>query len=501
MPLGYGTLDGRPAIMLQTRYEIYVTREGRDFLEGTSEEMDHACNLARILLKKDRAEAARVIEIKRGWTGREYEKEVYSVQGVKPEAAVNVASPVETADLCESTDDLFGLPARVTASQVLRRYLDHHGITVLELLHNHREQRRIQDAGTLMLGAVSRVATVQAERYGGEVRERTDQLQSLLDQINMMARAHDKRGAARLDASGVSGLLNGLPGRPGHTERRYLANVAITHALLEMRQIAGKLEILLTWFDEDLADEAIELVDDFIADTLMSGQVVMELLGKRKDLVSALLALVQLAHGRLDTSDRSLEPMTVQLNRAIGRHSLPQTVDTILDRVRRALAGTQSLTKGDEQAEQAAFKRFIGAVTTSEGPLGGPDMAAALLRRYSRAFGKGGPTAIPASIREIGACFTGTWEEMNFLVAALRSDLGGQHIAALLGALQSCLEEAATPEQFMWRIRNPDDRVSSVASFHGKLAGLEIPAPNKKQIAQWLEKMLVELQQSADQRK
>ena len=487
--------------MLQTRYEIYVTREGRDFLEGTSEEMDHACNLARILLKKDRAEAARVIEIKRGWTGREYEKEVYAVQGPKPEVAVNVASPVETAGLCESAHDLFGLSARVTASQVLRRYLDHHGITVLELLHSRREQRRVQDAGTLMLGAVSRVATVQTERYGGEVRERTDRLQDWLQQIYMMAGARDTRGAVKLDASGLAGLLDRLPGKPGHAERRYLANVAITHALLEMRQIAGKLEILLSWIDEALPEEAIELVDGFIADTLMSGQVMMELLGKREDLVSALQALVQLAGGRLDTSDPSLEPMTVQLNRALGRHSLPETVDIILNRVRRALAGTQPLTKGDEQAEQAAFKRIIGVVTTSDGPLSGPDMAAALLHRYARAFGKGGPTAIPASIREIGACFTGAWEEMNFLVAALGSDLGSEHVAALLSALQSCLEEAATPEQFMWQIRNPDDRVSRVANFHGKVAGLEIPAPNKKQIAQWLEKMLLELQQSAARRK
>lgn len=486
---------------MEVRYEVYVTREGREFLEGSAEAEDHACNMARILLQKHRAEAARVVQIKRGWTGREYEKEVYAVQAPKSEAPVNVAGMVDQAPLCETADDLFALNGRVTISQVLRRYLDHHGITALELLHNHREQRRVQDAGSLMLGAVGRVATAQMERHGGELRARTDHLQALIDQVHNQARTCDVRGAPRLDRGDFIALVDRLPGRAGDPDRRYLARLAISHALLEMRQIAGKLEILLAWFGGDLPEEVVGLLDGFVADTLMSGRVVMELLGKRANLAEAMEALIAISRGQFDASDPSLEPMTGQLNAVLGRYPLPETVATLLDRVRRELAGTQSLTKGDDQAEQAAFRRLVVLLTTPEGPVGGPDMAAGLLRRFARVTNKVGPTAIPAAIQEVGSCFSGTWEEMNFLMALLRSELGGDNVAPLMGALLKCLDEVSSIDQFMWSVRDPSEKVSRVAGFHDKFANLALPPAEKKKIAQWLEKMVVELQTSSARRK
>ena len=98
----------------------------------------------------------------------------------------------------------------------------------------------------------------------------------------------------------------------------------------------------------------MRLVDGFVADILASGKVVQESLGARANLGDALDALLDLAAGGLDTGRAGTEPLTVALNTAFGTHRLTDSRAVLVERVRRAVAGPQRLTKESDGAPAEA---------------------------------------------------------------------------------------------------------------------------------------------------
>ncbi len=488
---------------MKARYEVYAATEGRETLEGSLEDKAAAVSTAQLLLART-AEEVRVVEIKSGWTGRDYEKEVFAAKSDrKAEAPVNVPGSVDDVVLCREADDLYALPARAIAGQVARRYLDHHGLTVTEILHNARELRRIADADMLVVSAIGRIAARQVEVFGGAVDARIAELQTAFDAAVARARTHDVPTAVALDRDGLAAFLDRLPKAAGDPPRVYLARLGIARTLVITRSLPTKLELLLDWLAEPrpaaVSAEATRLIDGFLADVLVSGKVVQEALGARSNLAEALDALLDLAAGRLDTRRPGTEPQTVKLNAALGDHALPDSRAVLLDRVRRAVAGTQRLTKetAGPTGEEAAFKRLIGRIATPTGPSGGPDMAAALVHRYGRLRDKPAALAVPYAIRSIGHCFAGPWDEIVFLTNLLASPLGHEHEAAIVTALDGCLEESGSFDRILWTIGDGEERLRCIQAFHQLVAGLAIDHQHKVRIAQWIERGLVALTRRA----
>ena len=485
---------------VQARYEIYATTDGRETLEGCVAEKGPALATAETLLAKTPATHARVVEIKSGWTGREYEKDIFAAKADKPaEAPVNVPGAVDDVGLCRDVEDLFALPARLAAGQVARRYLDHHGLTVTEILHSAREMRRIGDADMLVSGAIGRIAARQVELYGGEAGERIGTLTAAFDAAAARARDLDLPRAAALDQDGLAAFLQRLSGPEDAPERVYRGRLGIARALVTIRSLPTKLDVMLGWLAEPVPAEAVRLVDGFLADILVSGKVVRETLGARANLAEALRSLLDLAEGSLDIARPGTEPQTVALNTAFATHPLPDSRAVLVERVRRAVAGTQRLTKEAEGAagEDAAFKRLIARICTPAGPLGGAGMAEALVQRYGRQRGKPAAVAVPFAIQSIGNCFPGAWDEIVFLTTLLAGPSGRRHLPTVLAALDGCLDEGGSLDRIMWTVRDPDDRLRRIQAFHRLVTDLAIPQDDKVRIAQWIEHGLIELTKAA----
>jgi hypothetical protein len=481
---------------VQARYEIFVTLDGRERMEACVADKNQALAAAQQFLAQPTASHARVVELKSGWTGREYEKEIFSAKATaKAEAPVNVPGSVDEPPMCRGVDDLYALPARLAAGQVLRRYLDKHGLTVTELLHNARELKRLNEADMLLVGSIARVATAQVALYGGEVAARTAELGGWVEAATQRARERDLPRAPGLDKNGLADLMGRLPGRPGEPDHDYMGRLGIARELVTIRSLSTKLEVLLDWLAGEAPDDAVRLLDGFLADALASGKVVQESLGARANLAGALMALLDLVHGRLDTTARGTEPLAVKLNDALGRHRLHEARAVLIDRVRRALGGTQRLSQEAEgqAGEDAAFKAIVTRLTTPDGPLGGAGMAMAMVTRYGRLRGKPPAVAVPYAIQGIGGCFVGAWDEIMFLTTLLASPLAARHQATVLAALDGCLEQGGSLDRVMWTIRDPADRLRRVQAFHRLIAGLALPKADKTRIAAWVEKGLVDM--------
>lgn len=460
--------------MFKTHFEIMVRRDDRWVTEGIRDDEDRAKILALDFLARKDTEAARVLRRRVGLSGREYEEEIFLREAERAAVSANLASDVEVAPVCTTLADLDGLPARTTLSAALRRYLDAQGLTVTEVLHNARELKRILDADALVPSALSRIAAVQARDTGTEPKTRSRFLDDLTQQAVHRARdAAAARPRHVLGKSGVTALLKRLAG--DEQTRRFAARVAMSARLVETRILFSKLEMLLDLFPEEPDADADAVLGGFVADCLMSGQLLKELMPLETCLADALESLLFLVKGRFEdkaparTSDAG--PLT-RLNALFAAKRLPEARLVIFDRVRRELKGTQPLTKRGPGEDMRRFRSLLQSIMTPQGPIGGPPMASALVGRQVRLGGKGGVAALRLAIRNIGACFRAPWDEITFMTALARSELADLFAEEIALGLSGCLNETHDIDHLLRDLPNRAGRVKRIQSLRRTLADL-----------------------------
>ncbi len=460
--------------MFKTHFEIMVRRDDRWTIEGIRDDESRAMILALDLLAQKNTEAARVLRRRVGQSGREYEEEVFVREAQRSGVSANLASDVEVAPVCATLADLDGLAARTTLSTALRRYLDAHGLTVSEVLHNARELKRILDADALVPSALARIAAVQARDTGTDAKTRSRALDDLTQQAVQRAReaAAAKRRPA-LGKSGVTGLFKRLSGDPD--DRQFAARVAISVRLVETRHLVGKLDTLLDLFPPEAHPDADAVLGGFVAECLMSGQLLKELMPFEACLADALESLLFLVKGQLEhrsgpmTSDA--DPLT-RLNALFGAKRLPESRLVVFDRIRRELKGTQPLTKRGEGEDMRRFRSLLQSMMTSKGPIGGPPMASALVGRQVRLGGKGGVAALRTAIRNIGAGFRAPWDEITFMSALARSELADLFADEIAHGLNGCLNEVHDIDHLLRDLPSRAGRVKRIQSLRKTLVDL-----------------------------
>lgn len=455
-----------------------VCREDRWTIAAVSDDERKAIGIATGLLAGREIDAVRVIRVRQGWTGREYETAVFDKAAERSPPQVNLPSPIDGAAECAAVDDLLALPARMTANQVLRRYLDHYGLTAIELFHSFRELKRIRDADMLAYSAMGKVAALQTRPEGADQKQRSRALERLFNELFDRAREADTSRALTLTKDGLAGLLMRLPGDPADPLRRYRLRLAITRDLLGSRNLTGKLERALELLEASPEGESVLLMDGFIADILTAGQVVKDVLGPQPGVAGALAALIRLAQG--DHAPERPDPSGLgpKLNRWFAAGGLPDSGAVLLDRVRREVRGTQPLARsGIEELE--AFRRLLQALATPTGPLGGPAMAAALLDRFARLRRLGGTTGQIQAIAGIGTCFSSVWDELLFLVRlSQHGGLGENAVAAAVAEIGRCLGEIGDLRRVLRHLQDPEQRRQTVDGLKSELS--KIPAETQQ---------------------
>ena len=81
---------------------------------------------------------------------------------------------IDSAPNCEVADDLLKSDALKTLNRLFRKYLDKNDITAMEVIHNGKEIKRLNDADTLVPSAVGKVAKIQSENSDVSSNERRD---------------------------------------------------------------------------------------------------------------------------------------------------------------------------------------------------------------------------------------------------------------------------------------------------------------------------------------
>ena len=372
---------------------------------------------------------------------------------------------IDTAPNCEVADDLLKPDALTTLNRLFRKYLDKNNITAMEVIHNGKEIKRLNDADTLVPSAVGKVAKIQSENSDASSNERRDILFEFMQEITNKANQAEERGLPAIKKTSFTEAISELKKTASEVELEYLLNVIIAKELIDTRSYWGKLLQTIRWAS-DLDDSGVEAaLDRFIADILANNSVIQDLLGDQLDLGSAVIEMLDLGSGSLATGEldelqeEGMEWTKAKLNQIMARPSFKISQLILLERAEQQIAGSGKLSKEGETGEQERFNAILDRVITKDEVLGGAQMAEALTERQTRLINKGG--------------LTGLKEAINTLIPSLRSP--ARKIALLLSLASSKMAEDKL-EQFI------QEHIETLLIKPSSISGIVSPdlPPNRK---------------------
>jgi len=353
---------------------------------------------------------------------------------------------IDSAPNCEMADDLLKSDALKTLNRLFRKYLDKNNITAMEVIHNGKEIKRLNDADTLVPSAIGKVAKIQSENSDANSNERRDILFEFMQEITNKANKAEERGLPTIKKTSFKEAISALKETASEGEFQYLLNVIIAKELIDTRSYWGKLLQTIRWAS-DLDDPGVETaLDRFVADILANNSVIQDLLGDQLDLGSAIIEMLDLGSGSLETSDieelqeEGIEWTKAKLNQIMARPTFTISQLILLERAEQQIAGSGKLSKEGETGENERFNAILDRVITKDEVLGGAQMAEALTERQTRLINKGGLTGLKESINTLIPSLRSPARKTAFLLSIATSkmaeekleDFINEHIETLL---------------------------------------------------------------------
>jgi len=427
-------------------------RDNRWVTESILDREAEAVSLARKLLNAGSVQGARVIFERSMGGDMTAERVVFEEVRAAVDNRPVAVTPIDEAPWCETADDLYGLPARMTMTRLLRRYLDRNTAIVSELLYAFRPLSRLQNhESNIYPAAVDRVATLQAtDRDDLDVKTRRDNLYAMIDEIGRRARRAEgekmmrKAGLDDLpDAFRQAGMAAFDP-----AEQAFLVRAAIGRDLSGRQSWLAKLDSLLSAVSNDLPSDALAMLDEFIADCMGIGQVVQDILGNRPNLAAALMALIDLVEGKGTPSGDGPSETSEVLFQLFAEKRLPSAATVVMDRVYREVAGKTPLSRNEPNREHEFYEGLCTRVISRMGILGAGRMAVAVTRRYNHRIPEGGDTGWRKSIVGVSAMLPDPARRLHYLAALSRAREAEPYGSLILDLIVDAIKTTRTVDDF-----------------------------------------------------
>jgi len=451
------------------QYEVVTEQGGRSNIDGVFPEENLAMERAKYLLGLAKYAVVRVVRVNKDGKEETLFEKAYSGGG-----KVVTISPIDEAPFCKDVLEVFSFQSRMTLLRLYRAYCDDQGVIPAEQLHRYYPLRYFEREATLFNPGISRLATLQAAAAGMKMFDRHDQLVKMFGQLKDLAQNAD--ALAPFDRSltevGVAGLLAQARAQRAPEELDRIVTHAFATVLEPVRDWGDKVTTLLRFHVEG-DDEAVRMVDELLCETIDGREPIRALIGYSPDLASALQSLLATARGLLDDRLPHTAPL-LALSNAVGGGSLTQVQDALLRRVRGGLEGTNPLTRTGLAADAKVFQAMADQLAGPDGFIGGPAMAAALMKRAKSAFGSEARGDLPFedTVQRLAGRLGSPAARIGFLLDLAASDYGRKRLSYLVELVAAQFARVRTARELASPGVSPD---AMRAGLGEKLRGAGIP--------------------------
>lgn len=471
-------------------FEVQVSKDGRWSTETVAYKEDEARSLAKKFLADKKCEGAKIV---RNWLrgdGTMVETEIFcETRTVKDDGPLRI-SPIDSIpeEKCETPDDFMGDSARGVVNRVFRTYLDKQFLTPTELMHSYKELKRLQEKDSLVPSAVDRVAQLQTKDGDQDAKSRSQEIFKSIDDISARARRVESLKLPKLEGS-FSEMMAKLSAMGEGEDRDYLAMVVLSRDLMNVRNWVGKLERLCNLALEDTDPHAIEMLDGVIADVLGSN-VVQDVLGWQPGLAAAIIAMFDLAAGKMTVQKSDAGESAEVLNRLFGQNKLPISRACLLDRAHRQIRSPNPLNRTEAGKEGEEFKRVMLRTLTPTGFANGADTAEALTTRFTRLVEQGGAAGRKAAVESMFRTLPDRAYGLIYLCDMLTTTPYGEEQAATIADLLGFVFRARVIGEFCERTLPPKERMIRATNAHRAVMASTFPPETKQKLADHIDGIL-----------
>jgi len=481
----------------QESFEVQVCQQGRWLTQESFPREADARKLSTSLLSNGAFEGVKILKIRQRGDA-ESETVVFSEMR---EAVVNdriQVVTIEEASWCDKLEDCFLPPARQTIGRVLRQYLDKQVITPIEMMHSHREMKRIADFESLMPSAVGRVATVQARDKppGGDAKTRSNLMFDWAGKITDMARkVAETPNLPKLETDTLDNCLAKIEKALPPDRAAHAGMVVLCQATITTRSWLGKVEQLLTLLENAKHPSAAKVIDPIIADSFASTDAIRDLLGRQLNLAGAMMTLIDLARGNMKVELKGDEEFIGQLNRHFGVSGLlPEAKEAIIEGIRRQIRGRTPMTHGERPQQREAYRRVILHLMGARGTvLGGGSMADAIILGNSRFIEEGGETGRKLAITNAPAIMDAQADRARLILVMLQGTVAQEQAETLTRQAMDIVRRAQKFTDLVKPEQPPPERLRSVAQLQEAIIATSfIPEPQRATYIEKLDTLLTD---------
>ena len=394
----------------------------------------------------------------------------------RPERAVAV-TPIDEAPYCTDLEEFYSFDARITIVRLMRQHLDQVGITASELIHDNLNIRTVIQNDEFYLQILQTTANLQTKGRDEKPAVRIDYLESIVKQMTDRAQFSSELAEFEeiLEQGHAGDLVAGVAAKIAEENQTFSIRAVLAGYLSGQADWEGKLILLLDQIEAEPGDEALQYIDEIIAEIFDGSEAVQEILGYQRNLAAAMTSIVQLAAGTYEISEGSNTPLE-RLSAVMAKHELKKTQEIMLDRVGRALAGVSPLTKGDRFEEQDSFQSLmrilIGQrVFTNSGQLA----EAATLRAKSVLKEEGEDESYEKAIDNMIFLLPTIATKFGYLLDLTGTDYGRSNEQHVIASLSNVLSGINSVTQIVESGASEKEMVIAAAGMRDRLLATELP--------------------------
>jgi hypothetical protein len=443
----------------RAKFEVQVYRDGRWAINQVMTSEDAARAKAGELLTQKTTHGVRIIKETKFSEDSVRESEIFCQMKEVDENDDFTVTPVDEAPLCDEVTDYYQTAARTTMARLFSKYLEKHEMTPLELLHSHKNLKRMLNMDNLVPSAVDKIASLHARAGGAapaDSRKRKELIFQAVDRIAARAREVDSKPLPELKGSTLDELLRRIDAKfPDAEERQYMANVAFVRTSVNWTGWIGKMSELLPMAKSQQDERARAMVDEMMSDILVARTVIKDVIGVSKHLGDAMMRILDLLEGKCKPTKFAAAELVELLNYLFANGMLPRSRTVLFDRLERDLASPVRLTNSEDiAADKAFFDEVLNRVVKDQGVLGGRAVAVGLCDRWARISNFGGASGRKRAVEGVRDKLTSGKRKFVFLLAMYGADteadlkgmIEGQvrDLAAQLNAISKIAPEART---------------------------------------------------------
>lgn len=481
-------------------YDIYLCRQGRwtiDFRAKTRADAEQRANDA---LTHPAIDGVRVVRDRfNPRTKVHREDTIFERAKAAPQISGLRLGSIETTPPCETVDALHQWPALFTINRLFASYLDRYELTVTEILHLETQLERARDTGPFFRDGMFKLASARAKTTDAGYDECHAHLERLIGLAGARARNAARNPLPKPAADGLDTALREIQaGGTDEASMEYMLRSAVATDLIDLPHRWAKLVISVAWARTTELPLAARVVDGVLADLLCQSTVIDELLGETFDFGVLLCQMIDLAAGQVQVAVEDDEELRADhpdfalagLAELMRANKLPDTRAVLLERVRRELTGKQPLCRDPDRAWQQ-FDQVVQRLVLNVHVMGGPDMAAAIVRRALQFQEAGGATGLNRSVEPVLRELFVRPRQIGFAIALWESELAERIGGTLQKHIQQYMFDDASVNDLVPDAKEPIDRMRAMTTLHDRIHDAAIPEKWKAPLLGQIDRLLV----------